>query len=140
MNAEIIIKMIKRNWYIFDVSGKILGRIASRIAYYLMGKHKSEYAPYVDIGDYVIVTNSKKILVTGNKRNLKEYYRHTGYVGGLKKISFKNLIERYPDRVIRYAVKGMLPKNKLGKRMYLRMKIYSEAVHRHHVNKPKIII
>ncbi|ADD79409.1 50S ribosomal protein L13 [Candidatus Riesia pediculicola] len=132
--------MIKRNWYIFDVNGKILGRIASCITRYLIGKHKSDYAPYLDIGDYVIVINASKILVTGNKKISKKYYRHTGYIGGIKEITFRDLIDRYPERVIKHAVKGMLPKNKLGKRMYLRMKVYSGSNHRHQVNKPKAII
>lgn len=131
--------MIKRQWYIVDANNKILGRLSSNITKYLIGKHKPEYAPYIDIGDYVIVVNSKLVSVSGKKRIQKIYYRHTGYIGGIKQSVFKHMIMRYPNRVIEIAVKGMLPKNSLGRVMFNRLKVYSEFSHPHLAQSPKIL-
>lgn len=131
--------MIQRNWYVVNAENRILGRLSSLIAIYLMGKHKPEYAPFSDIGDYVIVINSKKICISGKKYENKIYYRHTGYVGGIKKTTFKHMINIHPNKVIEIAVKGMLPKNSLGRIMYNRLKIYSENSHKHLAQFPKCL-
>lgn len=131
--------LLLKQWYIIDAKDKILGRLSSKIAKYLMGKHKVEYAPYIDSGDYVIVINSKEVFVSGDKRKNKIYYRHTGYVGGLKKLSFNWMIDRYPNKVIEIAVKGMLPKNTLGRIMMRRLKVYSGNTHIHMAQTPKFL-
>lgn len=131
--------MINRMWYIVDAKNKILGRLSSVIVKYLMGKHKPEYAPYKDIGDYIVVINSKEICVSGKKREDKIYYRHTGYVGGIKQSTFKYMITYYPNRVIEGAVKGMLPKNSLGRIMFRRLKVYSDVMHNHVAQSPKFL-
>lgn len=117
-------KNIKKKKYIIDAEKKILGRLASEIVRILQGKHKVEYTPYLDTGDYVFVINAEKILVTGNKYNNKIYYRHTGYVGGLKKINFKERILKNPEKIVQNAVKGMLPKGPLGRIIYRKMKVF----------------
>lgn len=129
--------MIKRTWYIIDAEDKILGRLSSMITKYLIGKHKLEYTPYSDIGDYVIVINSKKIHISGQKYKNKIYYRYTGYVGGIKKRTFKEMISFFPNKIIETAVKGMLPKNSLGRIMYRRLKVYPENIHNHQAQLPK---
>jgi len=120
---------IKRNWYLVDLEGKILGRIATKIATILQGKHKPEYVRNVDIGDFVVAINASKIKVTGKKQEQKIYFTHSGYVGGDKYIPYKKLLEKNPQRIIWYAVRGMLPKNKLRDRILKRLKIYSDSSH-----------
>ncbi|QJC29291.1 50S ribosomal protein L13 [Enterobacteriaceae endosymbiont of Plateumaris rustica] len=127
------------NWYLIDAKKKILGRLATIIAYYLMGKHKVTYSPHIDIGDYITVINAEKIKVTGNKKKDKMYYNHSGYSGGIKKISLNELIINYPDRVIKNAVKGMLPRNKIGHLILNRLNIYSGIKHKHIAQKHYIL-
>ena len=128
---------VKRDWYIIDAEGKTLGRMAAEIAIRLRGKHKAEYTPHVDTGDYIIVINAEKVRVTGNKAKDKIYHRHTGYPGGLKSVSFEKLIDKAPERVVQNAVKGMLPKGPLGYAMIKKLKIYAEAEHPHSAQQPK---
>ncbi|MEM7451316.1 MAG: 50S ribosomal protein L13 [Pseudomonadota bacterium] len=127
---------VKRDWYVVDATGKTLGRLATEIASRLRGKHKPEYTPHVDTGDYIIVINAEKIRVTGNKLADKMYHRHTGYIGSLKSISLGKLLESKPERAIEYAVKGMLPKNALGRQMARKLKIYAGAEHNHEAQQP----
>lgn len=131
--------MINRTWYIIDAKNKVLGRLCSKITKYLIGKHKLNYAPYSDIGDYVIVINSKGVYISGQKQENKIYYRHTGYVGGIKKTTFKQMLCLYPEKVIEKAVKGMLPKNSLGRVMYRRLKVYSGEEHQHSAQLPTFL-
>lgn len=128
---------VTRSWYVVDAAGKTLGRLATEIAVHLRGKHKPEYTPHVDTGDYVVVINAEKVNVTGNKRKDKMYHHHTGFIGGLKTVSFDKLIDSHPDRVIKYAVKGMLPKNPLGRQMAKKLKIYAGSEHPHSAQQPK---
>ena len=128
---------IKRSWYIVDASGKTLGRLATAIASYLRGKHKPEYTPHVDTGDYIVVINAEKIQVTGNKETDKLYHRHTGYIGGLKTTNFADLLKTYPDRIISSAVKGMLPRNPLGRAMFKKLKVYAGCDHPHTAQQPQ---
>ena len=130
---------VERDWYIVDAENKTLGRLSTEIARRLRGKHKPEYTPHVDTGDYIIVINAEKIYVSGNKRTDKIYHHHTGYPGGLKSISFDKLIEKAPERVIESAVKGMLPKNPLGRAMYKKMKVYAGSEHPHTAQQPKTL-
>ncbi|MBN1317616.1 MAG: 50S ribosomal protein L13 [Anaerolineales bacterium] len=132
-------KDIKRDWYIVDAQGKTLGRIASKIALVLKGKHKPEYMPHIDTGDFVIVINAEKIHVTGKKMDDKFYYRHSGYPGGLTSISLRNQLERFPTRVVQYAVRGMLPKNRLGRKMLSKLKVYAGPEHPHAAQQPKVL-
>ncbi len=127
---------IKRDWYVIDAEGKTLGRMATEIARRLRGKHKAEYTPHADTGDYIVVINAEKVHVTGNKRKDKIYYRHTGYPGGLKQANFDIMIENFPTRVIEIAVKGMLPKGPLGRAMYTKLKVYAGAEHPHAAQQP----
>ncbi|MEO1037896.1 MAG: 50S ribosomal protein L13 [Pseudomonadota bacterium] len=127
---------VKRDWYVVDATGKTLGRLATEIASRLRGKHKPEYTPHVDTGDYIIVINAEKVRVTGNKLSDKMYHRHTGYIGSLKSISLGKLLESKPERVIEYAVKGMLPKNALGRQMVRKLKIYAGPEHNHEAQQP----
>ena len=122
---------IKRDWQVIDASGQTLGRLASQIARLLMGKHKPIYAPHIDCGDYVVVVNAAKIRVTGNKLLGKVYYRHTGYPSGLRKITLSDMLTRHPTRVIEYAIKGMLPHNRLGRAMFKKLKVYAGESHPH---------
>lgn len=124
---------IKREWQVVDATGQVLGRLASQVARLLMGKHKSIYTPHLDAGDYVIVLNAAKVKVTGKKGEQKIYYRHSGYPGGLRELSFQELFSKRPTRVIEIAVKGMLPKNRLGKAMFKKLKVYSGNEHPHRV-------
>jgi len=128
---------IEREWYVMDATGQTLGRLATRIAHRLRGKHKPIYSPSVDAGDYVIVVNAEKIHVTGRKLDQKIYYRHTGYPGGLKEITLRNLLQKHPTRVIEHAVRGMLPKNRLGRRMFKKLKVYAGPEHPHAAQQPK---
>ncbi len=130
---------VQRDWYIVDAENKTLGRLSTEIARRLRGKHKPEYTPHVDTGDYIIVINAEKVRVSGNKRTDKIYHHHTGYPGGLKSISFEKLIERAPERVIETAVKGMLPKNPLGRAMYKKMKVYAGTEHPHTAQQPRTL-
>lgn len=128
---------INREWYVVDAQDKILGRLAAQIAHRLRGKHKPEFAPHMDNGDFIIVVNCEQIRVTGNKPAKKMYYRHSGYVGGLKEISFEKLIAAKPHLVLMHAVKGMLPKNRLGRAMLKKLRIYAGAEHPHAAQTPK---
>jgi large subunit ribosomal protein L13 len=128
---------VNRDWYVIDAQGKTLGRLASEVARRLRGKHKPIYTPHVDTGDYIIVVNADKVHVTGRKFTDKMYHRHTGYIGNLKSASFAKMQERAPGRVIEIAVKGMLPKNPLGRAMYRKLKVYSGPDHRHAAQQPK---
>jgi large subunit ribosomal protein L13 len=128
---------VKRDWYIVDAAGKTLGRLATQIAKILMGKHKVTYTPHVDNGDFVVVINADKIHVTGKKLDKKIYYRHTGYFGHLKEETLRQKLERKPEEVLFLAVRGMLPKNKLRKRMLKRLKIYAGNEHPHKAQNPK---
>ncbi|MCP3699069.1 MAG: 50S ribosomal protein L13 [Aliivibrio sp.] len=130
---------VKRDWYVVDAEGKTLGRIATEIASRLRGKHKAEYTPHVDTGDYIIVINAEKVRVTGNKAAGKIYYRHTEFPGGLKSISFEKLIDRKPEMVIELAVKGMLPRGPLGRAMYRKLKVYAGAEHNHAAQQPQVL-
>ncbi len=128
---------VKRDWYLIDASGKTLGRLASEIARRLRGKHKPIYTPHVDTGDYIVVINAEKVRVSGNKATSKTYYRHTGYPGGIKSITFEKLIQRSPEKAIEIAVKGMLPKNPLGRAMFRKLKVYAGAEHKHAAQQPQ---
>jgi large subunit ribosomal protein L13 len=127
---------VKRDWYVVDAAGKTLGRLSTEIARRLRGKHKAEYTPHVDTGDYIVVINAEKISVTGNKAKDKVYYRHTGFPGGLKSMSFEKMIDHAPERVIELAVTGMMPKNPLGRAMLKKLKIYSGSSHPHAAQQP----
>ena len=130
---------VKRDWYIVDAEGKTLGRLASEIARRLRGKHKPEYTPHVDTGDYIVVINAEKVTVTGRKTTDKMYYHHTGFPGGIKSISFDKLIDKKPEMVIEKAVKGMLPKNPLGRDMYRKLKVYAGSEHKHTAQQPQVL-
>jgi large subunit ribosomal protein L13 len=130
---------VKRDWLIIDASDKILGRLATEIARRLRGKHKAEYTPHVDTGDYIIVTNAEKIAVTGRKFKEKMYYNHSGFPGGIKSISFDKLQQKNPKSILERAVKGMLPKNPLGREMYRKLKIYVGSEHPHTAQQPKTL-
>jgi len=128
---------VERDWFIVDATNKTLGRMASEIAHRLRGKHKPEYTAHVDTGDYVVVINAEKVRVTGAKAKDKMYYSHSGYPGGLKSISFEKLIDKVPERVIQLAVKGMLPKNPLGRAMFKKLKVYAGSEHPHAAQQPQ---
>lgn len=128
---------VKRDWYVVDAEGKTLGRMATEIARRLRGKHKAEYTPHVDTGDYIVVINAEKVRVTGNKTQDKIYYHHTGYIGNLKSINFEKLQNKAPERIIEKAVKGMLPKNPLGRAMYGKLKVYAGPEHQHAAQQPQ---
>ena len=128
---------VERSWYVVDAEGQTLGRLATKIATVLRGKHKPIYSPSVDCGDYVIVINAEKIHVTGNRLDQKRYYRHSGYPGGISEIGLRDQLERYPTRVIESAVKGMLPKNALGRKMFKKLKVYAGPEHNHQAQAPE---
>ena len=128
---------VKRDWYVVDASGKTLGRLASEIARRLRGKHKPEYTPHVDTGDDIIVVNAEKVRVTGNKLKDKIYHHHTGYIGNLKSEPLGKLLDRHPERVIEKAVKGMMPRNPLGRRMLKKLKVYAGSEHAHTAQQPQ---
>ncbi|MDN2662948.1 50S ribosomal protein L13 [Psychromonas sp. 14N.309.X.WAT.B.A12] len=130
---------VKRDWFVVDAEGKTLGRLATEIALRLRGKHKAEYTPHVDTGDYIIVINAEKVAVTGNKAKGKIYYHHTGFIGGIKAISFEDLIVRAPERVIEKAVNGMLPRGPLGRAMYRKLKVYAGSEHQHSAQQPQVL-
>ena len=132
-------KTIKRDWYVVDAEDKILGRLASEIANRLRGKHKPEYTPNLDTGDYIIVVNAEKVRVTGKKRTDKIYYRHSGYPGGLKQVSFEKLMVKAPTDAITKAVKGMLPRGPLGRAMFRKLKVYAGPQHSHAPQQPHVL-
>lgn len=130
---------IDRKWYVVDATDKTLGRLATEVATVLRGKHKPMYTPFIDTGDYVIVINAEKIKVTGKKMEQKTYYHHSGYAGGLKKVNLKKMMETKPEQVISHAVKGMLPKNNLGREMFRKLHVYAGPTHKHEAQKPEVL-
>jgi len=128
---------VKRDWYLVDASGKTLGRLATELARRLRGKHKPEFTPHVDTGDYLVVINAEKIHVTGHKLEDKIYYHHTGYIGNLKQTTLGKLLQEHPERAIEMAVKGMLPKNPLGRSMFKKLKVYAGTEHKHAAQQPQ---
>ena len=130
---------IDRKWYVVDAEGKTLGRLASEVAKVLRGKNKPIFTPHIDTGDYVIVVNAEKIKVTGKKLDQKVYYRHSGYVGGIKETTLKEMLNKHPERVIEFAVKGMLPKGPLGRQMYTKLFVYAGPDHKHAAQKPEVL-
>ncbi|HAT40878.1 MAG TPA: 50S ribosomal protein L13 [Rheinheimera sp.] len=130
---------VQRDWYVVDASGKTLGRLATEIARRLRGKHKAEYTPHVDTGDYIIVVNADKVAVTGKKAQDKMYYSHSGFPGGIKEINFEKLIAKKPEMVLEVAVKGMLPKGPLGRAMFRKLKVYAGAEHQHAAQQPQVL-
>jgi len=131
---------IKRNWFLIDANGLVLGRLATEIALRLRGKHKAEYTPHVDTGDYIVVTNAEKVRVTGRKFKNKTYYTHSGFPGGIKSITFDKMQAQHPARIIEHAVKGMLPKNSLGREMYRKLKVYDGSEHPHVAQQPSQLV
>lgn len=130
---------VERRWYVVDAEGKTLGRLASQVAAILRGKHKPTFSPSVDCGDYVIVINADKIAVTGRRMDQKSYYRHSGYPGGLREITLRQQLQRFPTRPIELAVKGMLPKNPLGRKMFKKLKVYAGPEHPHQAQQPEAL-
>lgn len=130
---------VQRDWYVVDAAGKTLGRIATEIALRLRGKHKPEYTPHVDTGDYIIVVNADKVTVTGNKAKNKMYYSHSGFPGGIKEINFEKLLVKKPEMVLESAIKGMLPKGPLGRAMFRKLKVYAGAEHQHAAQQPQVL-
>ncbi len=130
---------VQQDWYIVDAEGKTLGRLASELAIRLRGKHKPEYTPHVDTGDYIIVINAEKVRITGNKLEDKIYYKHTGYVGNMKQTSLGKMLDKKPELVLETAVKGMLPKNALGRAMFKKLRVYAGATHHHAAQQPKVL-
>jgi large subunit ribosomal protein L13 len=128
---------VKRDWYVVDASGKTLGRLATELARRLRGKHKPEFTPHVDTGDYLVVINAEKVHVTGHKLEDKMYHRHTGYIGNMKRTTLGKLLAEHPERAIEIAVKGMLPKNPLGRSMFKKLKVYAGAEHKHTAQQPQ---
>tara|TARA_B110000438_G_scaffold303590_1_gene365833 strand:- start:1865 stop:2293 length:429 start_codon:yes stop_codon:yes gene_type:complete len=127
---------INHKWYVVDATDKVLGRLATEVASRLRGKHKAEYTPHMDTGDYIVIINAEKIRVTGNKAQNKMYYRYSGYIGGLKQMNFEKLLEKAPEQIIERAVKGMLPKGPLGRDMYRKLKVFSGPQHDHIAQQP----
>lgn len=130
---------LDRKWYLIDAEDLILGRLASEVAKILRGKHKPQYTPFIDTGDYVIVVNADKVALTGRKRDQKLYRYHTGYPGGLKEVKFRDMMSKRPERVIELAVKGMLPKNPLGRAMFKKLKVYAGPEHGHDAQQPEVL-
>ena len=128
-----------QKWYLVDANGAVLGRLASQVAHRLRGKHNPMFTPHVDTGDWVIVINAEKIVLTGRKMDQKMYYRHSGYIGNLKQMTAKELLEKKPEELVRSAVKGMLPKNRLGRRLFKKLKVYTGDAHPHEAQQPEII-
>jgi large subunit ribosomal protein L13 len=128
---------VQRQWHVVDASDVVLGRLASHVASLLRGKHKPIYAPHVDTGDFVIVVNAKNVAISGNKREQKRAYRHSGYPGGLRSVTYRDLLERHPERVVEKAVRGMLPKNALGRKMFGKLKVYPGPDHPHQAQRPE---
>ncbi len=132
-------KDITRNWFVVDASDKILGRLATAVAVRLRGKHKAEFCPHLDTGDFIVVVNAAKVLTTGRKLDQKKYYRHSGWIGGLKETSLRDMLAKKPEEVIRKAVRGMLPKNRLGRAMLKKLKVYAGEAHPHEAQKPETL-
>ncbi len=130
---------IERKWYVVDAEGKTLGRLSSEVARILRGKHKPIFTPHMDTGDYVIVVNAEKVKVTGKKLDQKIYYRHSGYVGGMKQTTLKDMLKKHPERVVEHAVKGMLPKGPLGRKMYKKLFVYVGPDHKQAAQKPEVL-
>lgn len=130
---------IERRWYVVDASGKTLGRLASQIAQILRGKHKPGYSPHMDMGDHIVVINAEKVRVTGRKAEQKVYHRHTGYPGGIRTTRYSQLMQKHPERILRMAIKGMLPGNVLGRNMFKKLRVYAGAEHRHIAQKPEVL-
>jgi len=128
---------VKREWFVIDATDKVLGRLSTEIARRLRGKHKPEYTPHVDTGDYIVVINAEKVRVTGNKETDKMYHHHTGYIGSLKSVNLAKMRKNHPDRIIKHSVKGMLPKNSLGRAMFKKLKVYAGATHEHAAQQPQ---
>ncbi|MFV2006488.1 MAG: 50S ribosomal protein L13 [Longimicrobiales bacterium] len=128
---------IERAWWIVDAEGHRLGRLATRLAHVLRGKHKPSFTPHLDVGDHIVVINAEKVVLSGKKADQKTYFRHSGYMGGEKHIPFKRMLERHPERVIELAVRGMLPKNTLGRHMRRKLKVYAGSEHPHQGQKPE---
>ena len=129
---------IERKWYVIDANGQTLGRLATQVAMILRGKHKPIYTPHVDCGDHVIVINAGKVVLTGKKLEQKKYYRYSGYVGGLKETSAKDMLEKKPELLVYEAIKGMMPKNSLGREMLTKLRVYKDAEHTHAAQKPEV--
>jgi large subunit ribosomal protein L13 len=130
---------IKGKWYVVNAEGAILGRLASSVAHRLRGKHNPLFTPHIDTGDWIVVINADKVILTGRKLDQKTYYRHSGYIGGLKSITAKKLLEKRPEDLVRFAVKGMLPKNKLGRKLFKKLKVYSGGQHPHVAQQPEVL-
>lgn len=130
-------KDIERRWWTVDADGQILGRLATSVARLLMGKHKPTYTPFLDVGDHVVIINAEKIVLTGNKLDDKKYYRYSGYPGGLRETNARRLLEEHPERVLEFAVKGMLPKGPLGRDMYRKLRVYAGSEHPHTAQQPE---
>ena len=130
---------VKRDWFIVDAADKTLGRLSTEIARRLRGKHKPEYTPHVDTGDYIVVVNAEKVKVTGNKEQDKMYHHHTGYIGNLKSVNLAKLRATHPERILESAVKGMLPKNSLGRAMFKKLKVYAGETHNHSAQQPQVL-
>jgi len=127
---------VRRDWYVVDATGKTLGRLSTEIARRLRGKHKPEYTPHVDTGDYIVVVNAEKLRVTGNKLKDKMYYHHTGYIGNLKSVSLEKMLDETPERVLQFAVKGMLPRGPLGRQMLSKLRVFAGPSHSHAAQQP----
>ena len=130
---------VERRWFVVDAANRPLGRLASEVATRLRGKHKPEYTPHVDTGDYIVIINAAQVAVTGNKRGQKMYWRHSGYPGGIKGMNFEKMIEHAPERVVEQAVKGMLPKGPLGRAMFRKLKVYAGGEHKHASQQPETL-
>ena len=130
---------IERKWFVVDAEGQVLGRLATRVASILRGKHKSTFTPHLDVGDHVVVVNAEKVHVTGRKRTDKVYRWHSGYLGGLREVPFEKMVRSHPERVIEWAVQGMLPKNRLGRQMARKLKVYRGAAHPHEAQQPEAL-
>jgi len=130
---------IERKWFVVDADGQVLGRLATRVATILRGKHKTTFTPHLDVGDHVVVVNAEKIQVTGRKHTDKIYRWHSGYIGGLREVSFEKMVKSHPERVIEWAVQGMLPKNRLGRAMVKKLKVYRGAAHPHEAQQPQVL-
>lgn len=130
---------LEKKWWLINAEGIVLGRLASRVANILRGKNKANYTPFFDTGDFVIVINADKVKLTGNKEEQKMYYRYSGYIGGIKEISYKHMLAKHPERILTHAVKGMLPKNRLNRKILKKLKVYAGAEHKHKAQKPETL-
>lgn len=128
---------VERSWFVVDAAGKVLGRVASQVAHVLRGKHKPIYAPHVDTGDFVIIVNAEQVELSGRKRDVKRYYRHSGYPGGIRSVTAGRLLQTHPERVLEGAIRGMLPKNPLGRKMLRKLKVYAGEKHPHAAQQPQ---